>query len=121
MTRYPRYDLNALIAAAGRPTHRVVADVAGVKLATVRQWVRRGLLSSRADELANWFGVDPWAVWPSWFDDTPETVECEHPDCTNTFEISETGARQRYCRTLCGQRHRNLRKRLARLELLAAA
>lgn len=118
----PRYPLNALLDAAGRPTHRVVAEVAGVKLATVHKWVQRGLLASRADDLATWFGVDPWAVWPTWFDDTPDDVPCAAEDCTGTFTPGEHSRGQLYCTRACRQRIYSRRRRAKQraIELLAA-
>jgi hypothetical protein len=38
----------------------------GISVNVVRNWVRRGITWSRADEAAIRCGVMPWEVWPEW-------------------------------------------------------
>ena len=101
-----QYRLAPFLAAIGNPTHAEVAAVMGVTKETVHAWAIRGLGPFLADRLAVTYGLHPYCVWPSWFDDglavpTPRNLTrlCARRGCGQRFE--KTHPRRRFCSTRC--------------------
>jgi len=64
-----RYQLDAVMAAAGVDSASRLADLAGVTPERVRQWRRRGLSFSQADALCCRLGFHVSVIEPDYFDE----------------------------------------------------
>lgn len=88
-----RFELAPLQHALGHPTHATLAELVGVKRATVAQWTQRGLNAHQADRIAVAVGFHPAEVWTDWWDVT--AFPCGNDRC------GELVMGQKFCSPRC--------------------
>lgn len=67
----PKFDFEELMRFVMADNMPDMAARLGISVNVVRNFVRRGISWSRADEMAVRCGVLPWQVWPEWADVDP--------------------------------------------------
>jgi hypothetical protein len=109
-----RFGLAPLQDALGHPTHAMIAELAGVKRATVAQWTQRGLSAFQADRVAVAVGMHPAEVWADWWDATGSL-------CGNDRCMEPVPDHRVFCSPLCRWTKRDALRRAQRDAQKAAA